>query len=279
MGWLVLAAAGLGLLGSVRAQEEIGSVENLAEVSGEQIIEGITTGHVIAYGRYIPPPYKVSLKNDTIFINDIQVLPSLSMMKESEIPRIEWTEFGKKISEKIRKFNKECCDNFNEWETKFGKEIAIKRLGNFVRTQTTLEIKDFELDPTHLVITYYYKWGDLIQNCSEKVKDMNFQFGIILACEPSISEEERGVQYHQSQQRELQLMVGHLQYGGIIYIGYSYFMESLPDFAGFLIIDKIREILKQPVSDALKIELLQDALPIPSEDLINDIIREQESWK
>jgi hypothetical protein len=38
---------------------------------------GITTGHVIAYGHYIKPPYKVEVRDTCVFINNVQVLPIL----------------------------------------------------------------------------------------------------------------------------------------------------------------------------------------------------------
>jgi len=39
--------------------------------------DGIWTGHVIAYGHYIRPPYKIELKDTIVFINNVQVYPAL----------------------------------------------------------------------------------------------------------------------------------------------------------------------------------------------------------
>ncbi|MDO9390939.1 MAG: hypothetical protein Q7U71_04105 [bacterium] len=38
---------------------------------------GITTGHVIAYGHYIRPPYKVEVRDTCVFVNNVQVHPIL----------------------------------------------------------------------------------------------------------------------------------------------------------------------------------------------------------
>lgn len=62
--------------------------------------EGITTGHVIAYGHYIKPPYKVEIKNDTmLFISGVQIFPVLPSKLEIEKERREkiWLDekFGK----------------------------------------------------------------------------------------------------------------------------------------------------------------------------------------
>jgi hypothetical protein len=49
--------------------------------------EGITTGHLIAYGHYIKPPYKVEVRDTCVFVNNVQVHPILwtpGMKKEKE---------------------------------------------------------------------------------------------------------------------------------------------------------------------------------------------------
>lgn len=51
---------------------------------------GITTGHVIAYGHYIKPPYKVEIVSDTmLFINGVQIFPVLPSKFEIEKKRRE----------------------------------------------------------------------------------------------------------------------------------------------------------------------------------------------
>jgi len=39
--------------------------------------DGIWTGHVIAYGHYIKPPYKIEVKDTIVLINNVQVYPAL----------------------------------------------------------------------------------------------------------------------------------------------------------------------------------------------------------
>jgi len=36
---------------------------------------GILTGHVIAYGYYIPPPFELSVRHDTLLLNGVEVFP------------------------------------------------------------------------------------------------------------------------------------------------------------------------------------------------------------
>ncbi|MCK4234456.1 hypothetical protein KAX75_08510 [candidate division WOR-3 bacterium] len=38
---------------------------------------GITTGHIIAYGHYIKPPYKIEVKDTIVYVNGVQIHPTL----------------------------------------------------------------------------------------------------------------------------------------------------------------------------------------------------------
>jgi hypothetical protein len=39
--------------------------------------DGIWTGHIIAYGHYIKPPYKVEVKDTFVYVNNVQIFPVL----------------------------------------------------------------------------------------------------------------------------------------------------------------------------------------------------------
>jgi len=62
---------------------------------------GITTGHVIAYGHYIKPPYRLEIKSDTmLFINGVQIFPHIRSKFEIEKKRREEI----KLEERYREF-------------------------------------------------------------------------------------------------------------------------------------------------------------------------------
>jgi len=60
--------------------------------------DGIWTGHVIAYGHYIKPPYKIEVKDTIVLINNVQVYPALKTpgMIEKERKDEEMREARKK---------------------------------------------------------------------------------------------------------------------------------------------------------------------------------------
>jgi len=70
------------------------------EISQVTPQSGITTGHVIAYGHYIKPPYKVEIKKDTmLFINGVQIFPVLPSKFEIEKKRRQEMKIENKYSE------------------------------------------------------------------------------------------------------------------------------------------------------------------------------------
>lgn len=52
------------------------------EIAPVQPAKGIVTGGVIAYGHFIPPPYKVEYPDEGLLINGVQVTPSLVRQRE-----------------------------------------------------------------------------------------------------------------------------------------------------------------------------------------------------
>ena len=50
--------------------------------------EGINNGLVIAYGMKIPKPYYVTIRDDTVFVNNVAYYPYIS----PKVPRPSWTE-------------------------------------------------------------------------------------------------------------------------------------------------------------------------------------------
>ncbi len=75
--------------------------------------DGIWTGHVIAYGHYIKPPYKIEVRDTMVFINNVQVYPALKTpgMIEKEKREQEMEELRKK---KKTEYIKAHQDEYNE---------------------------------------------------------------------------------------------------------------------------------------------------------------------
>ncbi len=64
--------------------------------------EGIATGGVVAYGHFIPPPYKVEYPDERLLINGVQVMPSLVRERERrEHPMKPLSPENQAIQEKV----------------------------------------------------------------------------------------------------------------------------------------------------------------------------------
>ncbi len=80
--------------------------------------EGIATGHVIAYGHYIGPPYKLQIKNDTmLFINGVQIFPVLPSKFEIEKKKRE----EKMLEERYREANRIAAPYFERLDSLYDK--------------------------------------------------------------------------------------------------------------------------------------------------------------
>jgi len=115
---------------------------------------GIETGHVIAYGHYIKPPYEVTIeerptpewskeqygltKSYYIFINGIQVIPQMSNPNIKISKRKTPLEVKEKYR-KERKLFKKIKAEYRELEAKYGREKAIKKLIKFSKKQSLVE--------------------------------------------------------------------------------------------------------------------------------------------
>ncbi len=64
---------------------------------------GITTGHLILYGHYVPPPYKVELRDTEVYINKVRVWPGLKTpdmrIEDSLLYPKNWKEKSEKAKE------------------------------------------------------------------------------------------------------------------------------------------------------------------------------------
>jgi len=76
------------------------------EIHQKTPAEGIETGHVIAYGHYVKPPYKIEVKDTIVYVNGVQIFPPLVTEGEKERrvkEEIATKEYKKKEAEVRRK--------------------------------------------------------------------------------------------------------------------------------------------------------------------------------
>jgi hypothetical protein len=121
---------------------------------------GIETGHVIAYGHYIKPPYKLEVREDTLlFLNGIRICPTL--------PSRVAEEYSKRLGEKaLEKLSKEDLAIYKKHEVLFeevknvykkvnaqkGREQALDSVFKLIAKDTLLKVVDTTLGQTGGVV-------------------------------------------------------------------------------------------------------------------------------
>ncbi len=247
--------------------------------------EGINTGYVIAFGRYIESPYRVTLKADTVYINGIQFEPR----PKEPVPE---PEIDQELEEVIRKEHTVLDSiHYSDWKANFGIERAQQMLREFLERQPL--VKEFTLSPTCLVITLNLKY---------KGKDWPQFFILLETKRPTMTQEE--VERHRREER-LKLpekLSNDLREGKLIAFGYGYTEYGGSAEHAEYRISKIREIVRKEAPDSLKSRLLAEKIGGPDpyrifrerkdlpdsvkiqmvkevHGLISDILKNQDSWR
>jgi hypothetical protein len=87
-----------------RTPEEYDKRDRQIEIHAQQLSKGIRTGLVIAYGHRIAPPYQIENKNGRMYVNGVQVRPSLISEREFKAhPLPEMSDSAKAMNESLWK--------------------------------------------------------------------------------------------------------------------------------------------------------------------------------
>jgi hypothetical protein len=119
------------------------------EIRPETPDKGITTGHVVAYGHYIKPPYRVEIRSDTmLFINGVQIFPVLPSKYEIEKKRREQLRLDDKYGEariiskpyreRLRSLFKEMNSTYKSLEPTVGKFKALDSIYKLAEAETLI---------------------------------------------------------------------------------------------------------------------------------------------
>jgi len=124
------------------------TIERKKEKATEAAMEGIQTGYVVAFGRLIPPPYKVTRENNVILINNIQIFPrpqkkSVDKEKKNVVPE---------LAVKKHELTTSIFEKYENWSKTAGVKEAKSRLENFLNSQSL--IKSYQWNDETLIITY-----------------------------------------------------------------------------------------------------------------------------
>jgi len=269
--------------GITASSKEANSIENNTAVN---LVEEITTGHVIVYGRPILPSYKVALKNDTVYINDIRIEPPIQK-SGPEISSALLTELGKNFSVKDSIFRDSCFTKYAIWYWEYGEEETMEKLEEYIKTQRLVPIREYKLTPGSLWYSCNYKYPDLYyyeKPSTTIITIPDIWYGLSLYLSPyrenKIEYEARiKAQVGKNMQERFETTVNMLKKNYLLITGLGYLMGT-PDSMSQRVFYGIRAILCSPVSDSLKREQLKkllSGLP-PIYEIYDDLIENQQAW-
>jgi hypothetical protein len=113
---------------------------------------GITTGHIIAYGHYIKPPYKIEVRDTIVYINGVQILPRLippGKKKKKQEAKTSKTEY--EIA------NDSIWATYDSLRQKYDKSTSYKKIIEYVRNLDVVDSVVANSNEVSAVI--YYKNG------------------------------------------------------------------------------------------------------------------------
>jgi hypothetical protein len=112
------------------------------------IVEGtIQTGHLIAYGKPVPPPYEVTLRNNLVLVNGIQFLPRVRKPDAGE-KNIVVSELTVKKHELIQSI----FEKYKVWSNEVDAERLNSRLKDFLSAEPL--IKNYQMTKGSLKIPF-----------------------------------------------------------------------------------------------------------------------------
>lgn len=226
----------------------------LMETKERVLTEGIETGYVIAFGRPIKPPYRVTMKSNNIFINDFQVVPRKTQ-SEKKAKKIEISESTRNKHQLIQAIFK----SYGDWVVESNVKKAKSKLIAFLSNQPL--IKNYELKGESLLITFTDgNSEELLLHAARMKREDKF---------PSSNNLEKMRLDYGKKMKEA------LQKGMIIAFGYDYTL-LIPNVSAKENISYMKNILPKSISKNEKDKLL--LMRFKKKAFVKDLISNQHSW-
>jgi hypothetical protein len=151
---VLLIALAIPFAIELKAQEEPAYMYLEPKDKGEEGVERIYTGVVIAYGERIDPPYYVEFKNDTVWINNIPVIPAVRPWHKEQ-PEVVVTDEDRRR----HTLGKSIINDFITYNNTYGEERAISMILEKYLPDTTISEIEFRRKREY-VSTIRLKYSD-----------------------------------------------------------------------------------------------------------------------
>jgi len=119
---------------------------------------GITTGHIIAYGHYIKPPYKIEMRDTILYINGVQIFPRLIPPgRKKDKPKVG------RLKTKYGIANDSIWATYDRFKQKYDKSTSYKKIIEYIKN---LDVVDsVRTGANEVAARIYYDNGmDLLVN-------------------------------------------------------------------------------------------------------------------
>jgi hypothetical protein len=222
-----------------------------------QASENIDSGYVIAYGRYIKPPYTIKIEANTIFVNDMQYEPLPAEIKERE--NITVSEEAIKENNLVQLISKK----YGDWATRYGIKKALKMLEEFLKKQEMIEA--FKFKDEEVRITFKgegHRHIDILLHT--------------FRMKSSTAPQEREVLGKKYMEASFKLLTELLREGGLVAFGYGY-KNLVPYTQSHEWVSNITKIISSEVSDIEKEKLLIEVAD--DHRFVKDLLENQTSWR
>jgi hypothetical protein len=218
VGMLVVLCIGM-MTFSVQAQEEPTPMYLQKKGGeGEGDIDTIYTGKMILYGERVDPPYYIQVRNDTVWINNIPVYPTVKTyseepvaVQESELRRIQLA------------LQWDIVRDYINYNNTLGEEYAIRKIRQQYLSDTLITNIDFQRrDKKLCMIQIEFADGYI---CNAGLPEWRSRDGKILSpARPTETEEERENRMRKYARSKASLLRG----GAFKVIGFCYESTGRP---------------------------------------------------
>lgn len=242
----------------------------------------VNNGWVVADGKLLKKPYIFLTKNDTLYINDIQISPPLPDLDAPKLKVLRQTDIGKEFLEANMPFNTRCGELYAEWYYTYGEKKADEMTVTLLDTQKVIPVREYELGGGNLRIVYDYTWDELYEEVTPLLQKTYFETNLnlcswIMTYKDKRTEKEKRLEHITVMHRMWERMIAELRHGNLLIFIHGGEVHIPSDRADSLVSD-VRTILHTSLPDSIKIKKIGELLMLLPKSAA-EIIKNKESWE
>ncbi len=247
----------------------------------------INSGWVIAYGQLLTKPYRLSMINDTIYINDIRVEPPIinpTLIPEKMPLALQRSDTGEIVLPRTNTFEVNCRNLWAEYMKKNNNDFDTTRqmLAAYIDTQRLVRIRNYEIGKD-VRVTFDYRMKDLFLNLSKgkyQADTIFLEYYFYLSKENEDDhpdEEEVRLKARAHAHSSFKSIKGTLRKNELFFRNQVLWMTRSPEQADG-IVAAIRKVINAQMSDSLKVKEISRILRT-LDTIALEILKNSSSWE